>query len=555
VIEQQERMRLLVKAGIGISSELSLDAVLQRLVEAAATLTEASYAALGVIDQRGRGLERFLTTGVSEEQIREIGDFPVGRGILGALIRDAEPLRLHDLSTDPRSVGFPPGHPPMKTFLGVPVVLRGVSYGNLYLTEKAAGEDFTEEDEEIVQLLGAQAAVAIDNARLYESATRRLRRLESMTEVGNALARETDLPVVLELVATRLRELIGARLVFIALPTAEGDLRVEAAADHENVSTAIGIHLSRDRSKTGRVLERGWPERVDSLIDDPEVDRDVLRRFAELTALPVPSTGLFLPLIAQREAFGVICAHDMIEGGEHDLRFSDEDLRVAEWFAQRAAIAVDLSRRIQRDAMRHIVGAQELERKRLARELHDETGQALTSILLGLKTLEEAKSLEGLRAAVAEIRETTVQTLQDVRRLAVELRPTVLDDFGLVPALERLVEGFRDQTGLDVQLEARIGDRLPGETETALYRIVQESLTNVIKHARARQVSIVLAPKGTTAAVVIEDDGRGFSPDEVRGEGLGLLGMRERLGLIEGTLTIETAPGGGTTLVAEVPIS
>jgi two-component system sensor histidine kinase DevS len=168
----ESRWRKLIDTGIAVTSELSLDAVLQRIVEAAAELTRAKYAALGVIDRAGRGLERFLTTGIDPETHDRIGDLPHGRGILGVLIRDAHPLRLHDLTTDPRAVGFPPHHPPMRTFLGVPILLRGVAYGNLYLTEKEGGEDFTAEDEELVSLLAAQAAVAIENARLYESATR-----------------------------------------------------------------------------------------------------------------------------------------------------------------------------------------------------------------------------------------------------------------------------------------------------------------------------------------------------------------------------------------------
>ena len=200
VIGDEGRLRLLVETGIALSSELSLDAVLQRLVEAAAAVTGARYAALGVIDRAGRGLEQFRTTGVSQELIEEIGDLPVGRGILGVLINEAMPLRLHDLSEHPRSVGFPPGHPPMRTFLGVPLALRGVAYGNLYLTEKEGGQDFSEDDEELVQLLAAQAAVAIENARLYESARRWSRQLESMTEVGNAIAAETDLAALLELI-------------------------------------------------------------------------------------------------------------------------------------------------------------------------------------------------------------------------------------------------------------------------------------------------------------------------------------------------------------------
>src|SRR6266508_945582 len=149
---------------MAITSELSLDAVLERLTRVAAELTRARYAALGVIDRSGSQLERFLTTGIDEETHAAIGDLPRGRGILGVLIDEAAPLRLHELSEDPRSVGFPPGHPPMRTFLGVPILLRGVAYGNLYLTEKEGGADFSEEDEELVTLLVAQAAVAIENA-------------------------------------------------------------------------------------------------------------------------------------------------------------------------------------------------------------------------------------------------------------------------------------------------------------------------------------------------------------------------------------------------------
>src|ERR671934_521052 len=209
---ESERLRTLLDTGIAISSELSLDGVLQRIVEAAAGLTGARYAALGVIDRSGTALERFVTTGLDEQTIAAIGDLPRGRGILGVLIHDATTLRLHDIEEDPRSVGFPPGHPEMHTFLGVPIMLRGVAYGNLYLTEKESG-DFTEEDEELVGLLASQAAVAIENARLYESATRWLRQLESLNEVGNALSAELELHPLLELIAERLRELIGAQAV------------------------------------------------------------------------------------------------------------------------------------------------------------------------------------------------------------------------------------------------------------------------------------------------------------------------------------------------------
>lgn len=190
----QERQRALIEAGIALSSERSLDALLQRLVETAAALTGARYAALGVIDPSGAALERFFTHGIDAETHERIGLLPRGRGILGILIREAKPLRIDDLTADPRAVGFPPNHPPMHGFLGVPILLRGVAYGNLYLTEKEGTVEFTDEDEEVATLLASQAAVAIENARLYESTTRWLRQLESLNEVSTALVGEFELP-------------------------------------------------------------------------------------------------------------------------------------------------------------------------------------------------------------------------------------------------------------------------------------------------------------------------------------------------------------------------
>src|ERR671936_804031 len=474
---ESDRLRTLLETGIAISSELSLDAVLERIVHAAAALTGARYVALGVIDRSGTALERFITTGIDEQ------------------------------------------------------------------TRAAIGDDFSEEDEELVTLLAAQAAVAVENARLYQSATQWSRQLESLNEIGNALVGELDLARLLHLVSTRLRELIGARLVAIALPMGS-DLRIEAA-DGEGSAGLVGLLLPRALSKAGRVLERRRSERIDSILDDPEIHQETTRQLAA-------TSGLFVPLLARDDAIGVIIGHDKLGS---DPRFGDADLRLAEQFAARAAIAVDLSRRVQRDALRRVVAGQELERQRLARELHDETGQALTSILLGLNAVEEAPTVEKIREGVNELRELVVATLQDVRSLPVELRPKALDDFGLTAALERLTQAFSEATGIEVQLEAALGDeRFPGEVETTLYRIVQEALTNTVKHAGARRVSILLMRRGGAATAVIEDDGRGFDPATAREDGLGLIGMRERVAIREGTLTVESSPETGTTLVAEVPL-
>jgi signal transduction histidine kinase len=537
------RLRALFAAGLAVTSELSLDALLHRLVDAAAELTGARYAALGVIDATGSELEEFVTHGIDDDLRAEIGDLPRGRGILGVLIREAKPLRLHDLAEDPRSVGFPPGHPPMSSFLGVPILLRGVAYGNLYLTEKEGGEDFTDEDTELVTLLAGQAAVAIENARLYEASTRWSRQLQSLQEVGNALATETDLEKLLDLIVRRLRELLGARVVALALPSGRDTLRFAAVAGTEDL---LGTTISRSESKSGAVLERRRSERIDSVLDDPEVHQEVSRQLAA-------RTGMWVPLIARDQAIGVLEIHDK-EGP--DPRFDHDDFRLAETFAARAAVAVELSQRVARDAVRRVVQAQELERSRLARELHDETGQALTSILLGLKPLEDALADHPARTGLAELREQVVSALQDVRRLAVELRPAVLDDFGLVPALERLVDAFAEQSEVRVDFHSALGEtRLPSDVETALYRVVQESLTNIVKHANAKHISVSLARRESGVAAVIEDDGAGFDQRTVREGGVGLLGMRERLALIDGRLEIESRPGAGTTVVAEVPLS
>ncbi len=430
------RLRSLFEAGVALSSELSLDTLLQKLVETAAELTGARYVAMGVIDLTGVALERFVTHGFEEETHAAIGDLPRGRGILGVLISDAQPLRLHELADDPRSVGFPPHHPPMRTFLGVPVLLRGVAYGNLYLTEKGGGGDFTDEDE--------------------------------------------------ELVTERLRELIDARAVAIGLPQPDGSIRIEAASGEQMAGVVLG-----PESKSVRVLERRRSERVDSVLDDPEVDHDFARRFDARAAI-------WVPLLVRDRAIGLLFA---IDKRGADPRFGDDDLRVAESFASRAAGAVDLSERVARDSVRRVVAAQEQERARLALELHDETGQALTSILLGLKGIEGDPSLE----RIAGLRELVVETLRNVRQLAVDLRPSALDDFGLEPALRRLAENFTEQATLDVDL-------------------------------------------------VVEDDGRGFEPNDAHGDSLGIVGMRERVGLLRGRFAIESQPGKGATITVQVPL-
>jgi signal transduction histidine kinase len=541
LIEERDRLRQLIQAGIALSSELSLDALLTKLAETAARVTRARYAALGVLDPSRTTLERFITVGIDEETRAELGEPPRGRGILGVLIREARPLRLRDLTADPRSVGFPPRHPPMHSFLGVPVLLRGQAYGNLYLTEKEGGAEFTDDDEELVTMLAAQAAVAIDNARLYESATRWLRRLESLNAFAIELASESDMPRLLQLVADSLRELIGARIVTVWLAGPHGSLQLEAAAGEWPRDDPSLQRASNDQ-KLLRVFARGQPERIDSLLEDPEVSQQTARKLGL-------KTGLWNPLVVQGRPVGIVAAYDKLGP---DPRFLDDDMRIAEALAARAASAVDLRQRISAESVRSMLAAQEEERKRMARELHDQTGQALVSIQLALKPLEARAGAE----AVEPVRELVADALADVRRLAVQLRPSLLDDFGLVAALERLGESLRDQGGPAVELETDLseGERLPDEVETALYRIAQEALTNVVKHARASRARVRMTRGDRSLTLTIEDDGRGFSVESVPEGRFGLLGIRERVALLAGNVSLRSAPGNGTCVTVELPL-
>jgi GAF domain-containing protein len=263
---QAELSRLLA-VGRALVSELDLEAVLEQVLETARDLTSARYAALGILDENKSELERFLTVGLDDEMRRTIGPLPRGHGVLGELIRDPKPLRLPDVTAHPRSYGFPPGHPPMTTFLGVPVSVRGEAYGNLYLTDKADDQEFTESDEQLVVVLSEWAAVAIDNARLYENVERRraeleraVRGLEATSAISRAVGFETELDRVLELIVKRGRAVSEARSFLVMLED-DGMLRVEAAAG-EVGSEVVGMQISVESSLAGTVAATGAGEHV-----------------------------------------------------------------------------------------------------------------------------------------------------------------------------------------------------------------------------------------------------------------------------------------------------
>jgi signal transduction histidine kinase len=545
IAHREKRLQHLVEANVAVGSEASLDDVLDKTVEMATFLVGARYAALGVLDRSGSHLERLITTGIDDATRARIGDLPSDHGILRVLLREARPVRVADVTKEPHFFGFPPGHPQMRSFLGVPIFVRGVVYGDLYLAEKVNGE-FTAADEEIVTLLAAQTGITIEKVQIHEGAVHWIHQLEALDELThNVLEKREDVARLLELVARRLRELIRAREVLISVPAPSGGLRI-AAADGENVADLVGTDLEPD-SKLARVLARGKTERIDFVLEDPEVDQVAARRIGAVAALLVP-------LVFHARTIGVV---SVFNKNGSDPRFSDDDVRVAEAFATRAALAVHLSERVARETVDAILESQESERSRLARELHDETGSALTAILLGLAAIDTAATLPEAHQASTALRETARRTLENVGRMAFALRPSALDEFGLVTALKDLIGRLEDQGGpkVELELDALAGVRLPTMVETVVFRITQEALTNVVKHAEAKSVEIRLAWRERSVVLTIEDVGGGVYLEHVPGGGLGLVGMRERVASVNGALHIDTKRGVGTRLTVEIPLA
>ncbi|MEA2442315.1 MAG: hypothetical protein QOH76_3739 [Thermoleophilaceae bacterium] len=530
-------------------SEHDVDAVLRRVVDEACEITEARYGALGVMNDRGDGLDRFITTGLDDEAHAAIGELPRGRGVLGVLISDARPLRLPNVGAHPRSYGFPPAHPPMNTFLGVPIRIRGEAYGNLYLTEKAGGREFDEVDEEAVRVLADIAGIAIDNARLYQRVEGRrdeLERavvgLEATTEIARAVGGETDLDRILELIAKRGRALVGARAVVILLEDKSQLTVVTVAGEIDDA--VIGRQLPVADSIYGQVLQSREPERIGDLPSRLRTVRHAIGVEA--------SAALVVPLVFKGRALGVLVAYDH-EQGAGTFMMSEQQLLTS--FAASAAIAVGTAKTVAQEHLRHSIQAAELERRRWARELHDETLQGLGALNVLLSAGLHGDLEDSARKALGFIEEQ----IASLRSLISDLRPAVLDDLGLQPALEALAERMASTTSLAVELDVELASesgkartRLIPEIEDAIYRLVQETLNNVSKHADTSRAVVSVRESGGSVAVEVRDDGIGFELDETTG-GFGLIGLRERAELVEGKLAVASASGEGTTVSIVVP--
>jgi signal transduction histidine kinase len=545
------RLSRLIEVGRSLLSELDLDVVLDRVLETARELTSARFAALGILDERRRELAQFLTRGVDEATHRAIGDLPRGRGILGLLIEEPQPLRLADLGEHPRSYGFPPGHPPMRGFLGVPILIRGEAWGNLYLTEKAGG-DFDQADEDAVVVLADWAAIAIENARLYRAVDARraeleraVRGFEATATIARAVGGETDLARVLELIVKRGRALVEARDVLILL--VEGD-HLRAPAGAGSLSVPEGLSLPLRDSPLAEMLAGPRAHRL----ADPE--RSLGVRLSQL-GVPGAEAALMVPLVYRGTTLGALLAFDRLTG---DVGFTRDDEQLLEAFAASAATAVATAKTVEADRLRKSLEAAEAERRRWARELHDETLQALGGLKVLLSGASRLDDAAAMREAMGQAVGHVAAEIDSLRALIAELRPPALDQLGLEPALASLVQRTEATSGLEIAADVRLGgdeDRLAPELETTVYRIVQEALTNVVKHARARQVEVVVREAVGGVDVRVADDGAGLGAGARGGGGFGLVGMRERVEIAGGELHVEPRDGGGTVVRARLPIA
>ena len=527
VVTDRDRVSSLLDAVLAVGSDLDLPAVLHRITEVAVTLAGASYGALGVIGPDGTALAQFIVVGVDDETAASIGDLPAGHGVLGELIREPHALRLDDLSTHPASYGFPPGHPPMRSFLGVPIRVRDQVYGNLYLTEKQHAERFDDEDEAVVQALAAAAGIAIWNARLYSESRQRERWLSANAEVATALLSGTEPELVLELVATRAREVTGGTLALVALPLPGQRLLVEVA-DGPQAEQVRGLLLPG--ALFAEVLAGGRPRRL--------LPGDV--------PFPGAGDGLAVPLTAaDGSGRGVLVVTGLPATDAPDT------LRTLGSFATQAAVALELSER-RNDAQRYALFE---DRDRIARDLHDLVIQRLFAT--GMQ-LESAARLIASRPQEAQAR--VRRAVDDLDGTIRELRSTIYGlqapqdgDPSLRALLLQAVDAGTELLGFapSLRMDGLLDTLVPSAVAEDLLAAVREALSNAARHARARRVEVRVAVAQDTVQLQVEDDGVGTASD---GRRSGLANLDARARQWGGRCTVGPGATAGTVLGWEVPL-
>jgi len=536
VIGTRDRVHSLLDAVLAIGTGLDLQSVLHRIVEAAVRLVDARYGALGVIDDRAL-ISQFLTVGVDDEATALIGPLPRGGGILGLLIKEPLPLRLHDLNQHPAAFGFPAHHPPMKSFLGVPIRIRDEVFGNLYLTEKRGGSDFDDEDESVVLALAAAAGVAIENARLYDDVRHRERWLRASAEVTTALLSGGEPDDVLQLVAARARDLAVADFAAIVLPLA--DQLVIEVADGEAAPRVIGGRIDPNNSLVGEAFHSGKTIALDDVRANP--------RWAEGSdALADFGPVLIVPLVAGGAPRGVLWVGNQ-RGGR---RFRDSQQAMLEAFADQAALGLELARQRRETEQLSLFR----DRDRIARDLHDTviqrlfaTGMQLESSMRYVTEPEASDRIQGavgdLDKTIKEIRSTIYSLQRSERTPSSSLRARIVELIEeLTPAL-----GFTPA----LRLEGLVDTRVSKEVGENLLPVVREALSNTARHAHAHHADVSLVVNESWVTVTVTDDGVGISDN---GRRSGLANLEARARSLAGAFTAHSAPEGGAELIWRVPL-
>ncbi|ROP55612.1 GAF domain-containing sensor histidine kinase [Streptomyces sp. PanSC9] len=536
----QKRVHSLLEAVLSVGRELDLEQALHSIVEAAAVLVDAEYGALGVIGPDGRSLSAFHTVGVSEARIAEIGPFPEGHGILGEVIRHPAPLRLEKIAQHPASYGFPAHHPPMNTFLGVPIRVRDQVYGNLYLTEKRGGAQFDEEDESVLSTLAVAAGVAIDNARLYEDSRLRERRLLANAEISHSLMSGSGRAEALKLIAERARELMGSALAAVAIPLgAEASLSVEIAVGMD-ADAHRGLVLPSSGTLMGLAFAAAAPVASEDVQRDERVSPEP-PRFAGLgPAVAVPiGTG-------EGGARGVV----LVAREVGRPVFSGKETEMLQGFAAQAAIAMELADR--REDAEQIAVLQD--RDRIARDLHDLAIQRLFATGMTLQSagrfIEHPEAAERVLRAVDDLDET----IKIIRSAIFGLRSrTPGADDGLRARVMRVVGEETPVLGFppSVRMEGLLDTDVPREIADHVVAVLSEALTNIARHAHAGRAQVVLTAGGREVSLTVSDDGVGIPPG---GRRSGLRNMAERAEQLGGHFDTSRPDAGGATLRWRVPL-
>lgn len=561
-LREPDRVRGLLDAVMSLGRGLELPQVLKGIVEAAVTLTDAEYGALGVV---GDGqLAQFLPVGMSDELIGLIGRAPCGRGILGELIRNPEPLRLTDLSRHPHSFGFPAHHPPMRTFLGVPVRVRDEVFGNLYLTEKRGGGSFDADDEAVLTTLSSAAGVAIDNARMYHESRRRERWLEALGEITRSLLSGTGADEVLRLIAERALEVAGADCAAVLLPVpSSADQLTVAVACGTGASRILGLRVPADGSLPGMAARSGRPVVSADLRADPRaypLGPGAWRNGTEhppqgeepddaaLNGAPAEMHG---PTVAVPLQVDTGCGALRLSRLAGRPAFDDAEVTLISGFADQAVIALELARRRAESEELTVLH----DRDRIARDLHDLAIQRLfaTGITLQSATrlIDRPEAAERVGRAVNDL-DTTIKI---IRSTIFGLRTTGdgKEGRGLRRDLTETVQRAAGPLGFSpsLRIDGPVNAAVPDDLAPHLVAVTAEALSNAARHAHARHLDVTLSVTAAAATLTVTDDGTGIGDAPHTG---GLANMRARADMHDGRLAVETPEGGGTRIVWRVPL-